>query len=433
MNKFIYILISLVFAVNFWNLSVILNILSQDILLFLSWIWILSGIYFFNYSKRRKALNSFRYNKVLYYILLGVFISMFSAYAFGRQSILTTLIAQRTIYTFMFLPAILFVQPTEEDIIKALKWISIGTVVVWILVHFNSNIVKIDKESLEHFESEKQDLSSKLEFYVNGIYFVVFYLYYKMNEYIREFTWKNFIEASLFLIFIILYQNRSMILGVAPLFLYSMYKFRSESKTAIIATLSILLVVVIFFTSDIWVSMINTTQSNLNETDYNRWKSLAYYFYNYSPSWFCYLFGNGFPSGGNSQLGNLMWSNFTKGIYASDLGMIGMWVDYGLIPLIALYSIIINIIRHTYFPVYLKFICLHVLFVPTIFHFWANPGITFFVIIIYLQALYTEQNKNLNEDVSYNNSKLQRRRKNNYIYKRRGVKSEISSFDSDRK
>jgi len=433
MNKFIYILICLVFAVDFWNLTAVVNYLSQDILLFLSWIWILSGIYFFNYSNRKKVLNSLKYNKVLYYIFLGVFISMFSAYAFGRQSFVTTFLAQRTIYTFMFLPAILFVQPTEEDIVQALKWISIGTVVVWILVHFNTNLVKMDKESVEHFESEKQDLSSKLEFYVNGIYFVVFYLYYKMNEYIRKFTWKDFIEASLFLVFIILYQNRSMILGVAPIFLYSMYKFRSESKTTIIATLSVLLVAVVILTSDIWISMITTTQSNLNETDYNRWKSLAYYFNNYSPSWFCYLFGNGFPSGGNSQLGYLMWSNFTKGIYASDLGMIGMWVDYGLIPLFALYNIIISVIRHTYFPVYLKFICLHILFVPTIFHFWANPGITFFVIIIYLQALYTEQNNKLIEDDSYNHSKLQRRRKNNYLYKRRIIESEISTYDSDRK
>jgi len=428
MNKFIYILICLLFSVGFWNLTMILKFLSPDVLLILSWSWMLSGIYIFNESKRKKALNSFNYRKTIYYILLGVILSMFSAYAFGKQSFVTTLIAQRTIYSFLFLPAILFVQPTEEDILKALKWISIGTLIVWILVHVNTNLVKLDKDSIEQSELQKQDLSTKLEFYVNGIYFVVLYLYFKINEYIKNFSWKAFIEASFFLLFIILYQNRSIILGVVPIFLYSIFKFKSRYKTFIVIALSMILVGLIIFTSNIWLSLINSTQNNLNETDYNRWKSLAYYFYDYSQSWFCYVFGNGFPSGGNSPLGNLMWSNFKRGIFASDLGMIGMWVDYGLIPLIAIYSIIFNVLRNNYFPSYLKFICLHVLFVPTIFHFWANPGITFFVLIIYFHAYYTEQNTT-NYD-SNTDRKLQRRKKNNYIYKRRNLQSPDTAFDN---
>lgn len=399
MTKFLYIFISLIFAVNFWNLSIVLNVVPQDVILVLSWIWILSGIYFFNNTLRLRALNSAKYKKPVYYILAGVLISVFSAYAFGKQGIITTLIAQRTIYTFMFLPVMLFVQPKEEDIVKALKWISVGTAIVWILVHFKTDLVKLDKQSIEEFEMQKQDLSSKLEFYVNGIYFVVLYFYIKMNEYIKNFSWKVFVEASLLMAFIFLYQNRSMLIGAVPLFVYSMFKFKSVSKIYILVVLTILLIVGIIYTSDIWMNLITTTQNNLNETDYNRWKSLAYFFNDYSHSWFCYVFGNGFPSGGNSQLGNQMWSNFTKGIFASDLGMIGMWVDYGLIPLIAIYSILASIIRHTYYPMYLKFIGLHIIFVPTIFHFWANPGISFFVIIIYLHAYYSELNRKLIQDV----------------------------------
>jgi len=162
----------------------------------------------------------------------------------------------------------------------------------------------------------------------------------------------------------------------------------------------------IIYTTDVWLLMITNTQNNLGESDYNRWMALYYYFGEYSSNWFCYVFGNGYPSGGNSPLGNLMWANFTKGIFSSDLGMIGMWVDYGIIPLIAMYSTIISILRHEYFPLYLKFICLHILFVPTIFHFWSNPGISFFVILIYLRAYYIEQNRNLIRDVRNYNSEL---------------------------
>lgn len=308
-----------------------------------------------------------------------------------------TLISQRGIYSFIFLPAIFFVQPTERDIVKALKWISIGTAIVWILVHFKTDLVKLDKQTLERLEIENKELSSKLEFYVNGIYFVVLYVYYKMYEYVKRFSWGAFIEASIFLVFIILYQNRSMILGVVPIFLYSMYKFKSNHKTSIIIVSSIIIAIGITYTTEMWTILIKNTQSNLGESDYNRWKALYYYFNEYSSNWFCYIFGNGYPSGGKSPLGNLLWANFEKGIYAADLGMIGMWVDFGIIPLIAMYSVIISILRHKFFPLYLKFICLHIIFVPTIFHFWSNPGVSFFVIIIYLNAYYLEQYKRENE------------------------------------
>ncbi len=404
MNKSLYIFICLVFSVDFWGLAVVLNVLKPDMVLVLSWMWILSGIYFFNESKRLKSLNSHTYNKPLILILLGVFISMFSAYYFGRQALLTSLIAQRSIYSFMFLPAILFVQPTEKDIIRALKWISMGTIVVWILVHFKTDIIKLDKEKIEQFQMNNKDLSAKLEFYVNGIHLVVLYIYIKIYQYIKKFSWDTFLEASLLLIFIVLYQNRSMILGVIPIFIYSMYKFKSASKSTIVIISSIAIIVGIVYTSEVWKLMIEKTQSHLGESDYNRWKALYYYFGHYSSNWFCYIFGNGYPSGGNSPLGNLMWSNFEKGIFTSDLGMIGMWVDFGILPLIAIYSIIISILRRSIYPLYLKFVCLHIVFVPTIFHFWANPGVTFFSLIIYMYAYYTDRNKKIIQYARSNNS-----------------------------
>ena len=211
-----------------------------------------------------------------------MFISIFSAYYFGGQSFITTLVSQRGIYSFIFIPVIFFVQPTEQDIIKALKWISIGTVIVWILVHIKADLVVLDKEAIEHFEMENKDLSSKLEFYVNGIYFVILYVYYKMYEYVRRFTWSIFLEASFFLVFIILYQNRSMLLGVVPLFLYSMYKFKSNYKTTILIVSSIVILIGIIYTTEMWTMLIKNTQSNLGESDYNRWKALYYYFNEYS-------------------------------------------------------------------------------------------------------------------------------------------------------
>ena len=405
MRKSIYIFIAFVLSLKFWDISFIVTKLPSDVILVFSWAWIMFGVFYFNAdTKRLKSLNSFKYSKVLVYIFLGVLISMFTAYYFGKQSLIVTLISQRTIYSFIFLPAILFIQPTEKDIINALRWVTGITMIVWVIMHINPGFVYIDESMLEKVVVEKETLTTKLAFYVNGIYYVIFYAYYKMGEYIKRFTWDDFIEASLVVFFILLYQNRSMILMIAPIYVYTLFKFRSEYKSTIIAVLSILLVLVVIFTSDIWLLLINNTQKDLNEPGYNRWLAVYYYFGHYSPNWFCYVFGNGYPSGGKSPLGNLMWANFTKGIFASDLGMIGMWVDFGIIPLIGIYSVVINVLRKRIFPLYLKFICLHVLLVPTIFHFWSDPGVTFFSLIIYMHAYYTDRNKKMIQYARSNNS-----------------------------
>jgi len=413
MKKSFYIFICLLLSVKFWHLSFFVSFLKDDVILVLTLIWVLSSFYIFKKEKKIKGLYSFKYQKYVYIILFGIFISMFSAYFTWKQNFLTTFIAQRGTYYFILFFSILYVQPTEKDIVKALKWISIGTIFVWILLHFDQNFVYFDKVNLEQINNSNENGITKLGFYVIGIYFVILYLYFKIGEFIEKFAWNTFIEILLLLIFLVFYQNRSMLLGVIPIFLYSFLKFKSKYKIVLIIILSSIIIGVIIYTSNIWIDMIINTQKDLKNLDYNRWKALGYYIYQYSPNWFSYIFGNGFPSGGNSSLGNLMWSNFTLGIYASDLGMIGMWTSFGLIPLIAIYGLVFRILRNHKFPLYLKFISLHILFVPTIFEFWNNPGVFFFVIFIYLYAYNTNyiNNRTKNINMSYSKSEDRKMKK----------------------
>lgn len=392
MRKHIYIFICLLLSVEFWQISYIIDFLSFDVILVLTMVWALGSFHFFRNNKKIKALYSFQYKKYSYWIFLGVSISMLSAYFTWKQEFLTTFLSQRFVYSFIMLPAILYAQPTEKDIVKAFKWITIGTILVWIFYHFDQNLLFLDKNKREQRELQ-DNFEIDREYYVHGIYFVVFYLYFKIGEYIKKFSLKTFLEVSLILIFLIFYQNRSMLLVALPVFAYSILKFNSKYKPILIFVISLFVLSLLIYTIPIIEALIDESQNQLSDQDYNRWKALWYYLFEYSPNWFCYIFGNGFPSGGNSALGDLMWSNFTIGIYASDVGMIGMWATYGIIPLIVIYGMVYKIIRNSYFPLYLKFISLHILFVPTIFHFWRNPGLFFFVLVIYLFCYYEVANK----------------------------------------
>ncbi|MDI6049236.1 hypothetical protein QLS31_05295 [Flavobacterium sp. XS2P24] len=392
MRKYIYIFICLLLSVEFWQISYIINFLNFDAILILTIVWALCSFHFFRYNKKIKTLYSFQYKKYSYWIFLGVFISMLSAYFTWGQEFLTTFIAQRYVFSFIILPAILYAQPTEKDIIKALKWISIGTILVWIFYHFDQNLVFLDENKIEQRDAQ-DSFDIDRNYYVHGIYYIVLYLYFKIAEYIKKFSLKTFLEVSLLLLFLILYQNRSMLLVALPVFGYSILKFNSKYKLGLVFIISLFVLGLLIYTLPILEALLYDSQNELSNLEYNRWKSLWYYSFEYSPNWFCYIFGNGFPSGGNSALGNLMWSNFTIGIYASDIGMIGMWATYGIIPLIVIYIMVVKIIKNSYFPLYLKFISFHILFVPTIFHFWRNPGLFFFVIFIYLYCYYEVTNK----------------------------------------
>jgi len=403
MKKSTYIFISLLLSVNCWNISFLYNILKDDGFLVLTLLWVFSSFYFFNGKKKALSLYTFRYRKYQYGIFIGIFISTFSAFFYWQQSIITTLIAQRAIYEFVLLSALLYVEPTDKDIIKPLKWISIGTIITWAISVFAPQYIYTTETSF--LEMEKGEFS-RLGLYINGSHLVVVYLYFLIQEYIESFSLKKFSYALLLVLFFVLYGNRSLIIGIFLILMYSITKIKSSHKTLIIAFISLILIAGIFYSASYWITTIERSQSDLTDSDYNRWKALDYYLFEYSPNLFCYIFGNGMPSGGNSTFGNLMWDNMENGIYSSDLGMIGMWSSYGIIPLLIIYSIVITVLYKSHFPLMLKFICFHILLVPTIFDFQGHPGIALFCLIIYLYAYYNEYNKN--NHVGYHNSELQK-------------------------
>ncbi len=317
---------------------------------------------------------------------------MFSAYLFWGQGIFTSFLAQRRLYCFILLPTLLYLTPSENDIFKSLQWITIGTIIAWFLSIIAPSFIGISEEAVK---MKMAYGSTDIGFYVAGINFVLIYFYYLTQKYITNFSFNTFLKATALFIFIFLYQNRSMLIGASLIYIYSLLKYKSKYKTIIFIGQILLLFVVLILTKNIWQGLIEESNSQIGDSDYGRWKALEYYIYTYSPNWFCNIFGNGMPSVGKSALGNLYLSNMEKGMFISDIGMIGMWAFYGVIPLITIYYILIKSIIKKGFPLYLKFISFHIILIPTIFQFSNYMGILFFSLIIYLY-IYTKETQRIN-------------------------------------
>lgn len=370
---------------SFWEFSPITSILNRDIILGMSLIWSIIGFYIKGPFIRSCLMIKYKWMWIT--ILGGVFISMFNAFLFWEQDIKITFIAQRFVYTFLLLPALFYIQPSFSDIIRVLKYMSYITLICWILCIISPTLFNISEANIEYIQNSKTDIG----YYVAGIHFVLLYVYFLIQEYTKDFTYKKFLIALFWIIFIMLYQNRSTMIGVIIMLIYSFFIIKSNIKPLIISSIAILLFITINHTWDIWYALVEETESQINNDDYNRWKALSYYFNDYSPNIWCYIFGNGMPSGGNSAFGNLLWANMAKGIFASDLGLIGMWTIYGILPLICIYFIIYKFIIHqNKFPLMLKFIGIHILIIPTIFTFSNGAGALFFTLLFYLYAYFNE-------------------------------------------
>lgn len=385
LSKFAYLLITCILMLSFWNVRPIVALLNRDTIFVITLAWAAAGFFLFKDVQNLPVVFFKKYRCILILIFAGIFLSMFNSYLFREQGIITTFIAQRFTYTFIILASLAYVQPTLRDIIKALRIVSYITLLAWIASavspHFFFNISE---------ETLRLKASTDIGFTVVGIQIVTLYTYYLIYKYVKHFTVKDFLTAFFWIGFIFLYQNRSMMIGVIVAFVYSLTKLKSRYKLFIILGISSAACVFIFYTWQIWVSLIAETDSQLGNKDYNRWKALNYYLTDYSPNIWCYLFGNGMPAGSFSELGRLYWYNFSRGIYTSDIGMIGMWAHYGILPLIGIYFVLIKILFGKRFPLWLKFMSLHICIVPTIFHFSNASGILTFVLVIYLYMYYCE-------------------------------------------
>ncbi len=390
MKKSLYIFIGLLLSISFWELSVISSIFSKDTISLFTWLWSLLALPLYNKGHKIKSLYSAKYIQYMYWILLGVFISMFSAYFFWGQKLIVSFYTQRAIYCIIMLPAILYIQPSENDIIKSLKWITIGTMIIWILSIINPGIINIREDLLENIQHrENTDLGVS----IRGIRYVVLYFYILVMNYMKKFSIKTFMYALFIFTFILLFQNRSLLIGASLIFIYSIFKIRSKYKPVLMLLIIGIILFITSISKNIWLSLFQQTQGQLADPDYNRWKAIHYYIFEHSPNWFCYIFGNGFASL-NTTYGQYIEKLRSMGIFAVDIGLIGLWANFGLIPILIIYKIILNLILKKEYPLFLKFISFHILLIPTIFTIQHNPHIMFFSIIIYLYAYYKEINYN---------------------------------------
>lgn len=390
MSRSFYLFIVLLLSVNIWGLLIVEKVFNSVTNPVFAAIWAFMGIYWFRTQVGNSKNYAFlKYNKYFFWLVVAFSLSVVSANVFWNQNWSSGIIVNRFLIWYIFLPMLLYIQPKEEEIIRALTYYSIGYIIVWTFQAVTpypiySSLANSIELGRGRFELAETDFGQLLP----GYPVILFLLYYKTQQMKVDPTLRNTLFAFALMIFFFLLQNRGALFVAVIIFAYTLFTIHSRYRILLIAVFVMLLSIGYFYSAEYWNALLQETIEQFNDPFANRWRSFNYFVFEYSPHWLCSFIGNGMLSA-NVPAGEFIQNLMDEGYYQYDNGIVGFWSQYGIIPLLVLYIVISRILLRRVMPFYMKAIAIHILIMPIAWNF-GSADILILVILIYLYAYYNE-------------------------------------------
>jgi hypothetical protein len=277
------------------------------------------------------------------------------------------------------IPVLFLIRPTIEEISKALYWFAIAMFVANLIVGITPGLFVFSEEVIMRHELDPENHKLTV---ISGVSLLIIPLYYHLQELRINFNTKLLFKVIFIFVVIYIAENRSTLFPAIILTLYSFTKIKSRYKTIILAVLAIVIAIIAFRTMETWESLILETGDDLNNEDYNRNKAILYFTTIGQPSWITILFGNGIISTHTSNYTTTLMEN---GIHYSDVGFIGYWYNFGIIPIIAILVMFIKIFKSSIQSYSIKLMTIHILICSmTTSYFFAIGHLLVFMLLYYI-------------------------------------------------
>ena len=316
---------------QFWTIIPLSYIFNSQIIIFFILVWFLYGI--IKYSGRNNDYRWQSKSKAIWWILFAVLFSFIPAWIFHGQSIIQSFITCRNLLTYLALPVLIYINPTQYQFRKAIVVFALLTLIVMVFdsygpINFTTTKIRwgLDEPLKAHlpYLDEGEFLHGLL-----GTSMIMISCIFYMDDVLKG-KKQSLLIVIFFFIALFLVQNRTMLGAIAVIFFYNLF-FNKGSKASLKVLIIFILCCLIIFSSEIWTALYEETTNQLNNDDYNRFTSYYYFLFKASPNLFCQIFGNGFLS---DIVNNNSWNNAVLGIYNTDVGFVGMWNQFGVIPII---------------------------------------------------------------------------------------------------
>lgn len=360
MPKYIYLIIIGIFSFGYIPPALVPD--TDVSLLFLYFFLFFGFIYYRKEAENR--LNNLRHNKWVVVLFILMFFSVLTPCIRYNQSIVDTLIAMRKEYLIVYVSLFFRMNLCENDWYKAFKFLGILSISSFFVVMFFPELY-ITKETLEIFYYRKMSgaESDIIATTIPGFTVLIFFFFMTFQRVIDHWRKSDIVWMLISVIFILLVQNRSTILGVIPPLIYVISKLSAKIKMVVIP---LLLLVVGYFLFPFIENLVIETQNQLADKSYNRWQAIDFFLTQWHHNAYTILFGNGVACNGSQYLDILLDATKSRFAFISDIGLLGTFFQYGILVIIIIYTIVLKTLFGRGIPLFMKFYALWILLVPII-------------------------------------------------------------------
>lgn len=317
-------------------------------------------------------------------ICMGLFFSMIPAWIYHGQSPVTSVLAYRTHVVWLVLPFLFFLKPRLKVVIDSTFYYVCLMLFLWLLKFLAPGLfVMSDKELMNAHDGDIGVIS--------GFAMAAMPLYYYTCKLKKRFSRKVLMRFLICILFVMVMQNRSLLFSSILLIIFAFLRGGGRRQFLISVSALAFLAVMFAATFGFWMDLFQETVMDVGNSDYNRNVALLYFFTEGNPSLLTTLFGNGFLS---SHSTDLMKDLMSQGIFNADLGFIGYWNQYGLLPIAGFLSVLFFIIRRPV-PMFLKMNAAQILVCSiTICYYGEMSHAMSFILLYYLTVYFTASAKN---------------------------------------
>ena len=316
----IWILLLLLFSTNFFDLVPITRIIGPNGPFTF---YLLSLFFMFTFNRRAWIRDSLDWLTPMWWILGGVILSFIPSLLYYGQSFVQSFFTNRKMLELIAFPILIALRPSEKEMRKALYAFSVIYLIVSLFVTFFA----------QGWIPVRDDSTSFLEegdyiYALSGVRHIALAFIFALHHATKDTRTNNILWVLYELFLLYLIQNRTSLIAVFFIVAFAIYRMKTSSRKLIIVTVLILVFILLAVaTSGQWGRLYQMTVQQISDPDYNRNKAFTYMFS--SRYLLQYLFGSGYISANVNPIVQVLRES---GIYHSDVGLIGLWHQYGVIP-----------------------------------------------------------------------------------------------------
>ena len=260
------------------------------------------------------------------WMTVGTVLTFIPAFYYYGQDFSRSFLTNRHMFMIWMIPILYAIRPTLREVRQAFYAFTVLFFILSLVVTF------VDPYLIPHNESEPFVEEGDFVHILPGIRLLVIALVLSLNEFRKNQSVKNLLWALFIFGVIFMVQNRTALLASLVIIFLAVRRADSNKGRLVGTAFGILLgLVMVVYTATQWDYLIQKTIEELSDPEYNRNKAYMYMFAERNLT--RYILGDGFIS---TYIHPLMTQLQDSGIFFSDVGMIGFWNQYGVVPTIAL-------------------------------------------------------------------------------------------------